>query len=152
MTLLKRLFFTKTSSGELILQNMEPSEHEHVLKIEVHEKNNKARVHESIPDMEYHIYDNKSARDLHGIHVVLTVYYNNTQSIGERFRLDTRPYELKNNFSAVLKWNPEDITKAIKSTEKIIREYVNKQFVFSESKNWEIQYYGLIRELYRKKG
>jgi hypothetical protein len=152
MTLLKRLFFTKTPSNELVMQTVQPSEHLHILKIEVHEKNTKVRIHESIPNMEYHIYDNKSARDLPGIHVVLTVYYSNTQNVGGRFRLDTKPTELKNNFSSVLKWNPEDTVKAIRSTEMSIQKDIGGQFVFSKLENWEIQYYGLIRELHRKNG
>lgn len=149
MLLQKRVFFTKTNSGELVSQSTQPSDSEHILAIETHQVGN-AGANEFIADVEYHLYDNWSATDLPGVHVVVTAKYNNKKKVGDRFRLDTRPYAFKNNFDAVLKWNPKDIVRAIALVENSIAEYIRNQFLFSVTKDWEIQYYGLIRELHRK--
>lgn len=148
MTLLERVYFTKTQSGELVSQTTPPNDAEHILTIEVHQQI--AENDTAIPNIEYHLYDNWSAPDLTGIHVVVTTRHNNSEMIGQRFRLDTRPHGLKNNFSAVLKWDPKDVVRAIAGIEVDIKDNVCGMLLFSRTKDWEIQYYGLIRELYRK--
>ena len=149
MPLRKKVFFTQTEARELVSEYTQPSDSNHILRIEAHQEISEG-TNDLIAPIEYHLYDNWSAPDLPKIHVVVTAYYNNSRKPGNRFRLDTRPHVLKNNFSAVLKWDPKLIVQALTNVEKSIAEYINNQFIFSTTKDWEIQYYGLIRELYRK--
>ncbi len=148
MLKLKTRFITK-ERNKIIIKGLPPKNEIPHLKIEVYQRINEAASNMRTP-LEYHIYDDKATKDLPGVHVVVTVN-NGSKNTARLFSLETRPFSLEKNFKPILTWRPEDIAKAIQNMEfENFASILGDNMVFSNSKDWEIQYYGLILDLYRK--
>ncbi len=140
-------YFAKIDTN-VILKTKRFGEHHKELKIEF-VPGDGAVKNDFTPKIAYHLYDTQATAHLAGIHVVLTCDYSTTL-LGEKFRLDTRPFDINNVYTSLLLWEPKDVVYAISQVELQMKHVLRGTLLFSESLDWEVQYYGLIRELARK--
>ena len=146
MQLIHTFYLMKTDGG--MVCNTSPYDEDiHQLKIETFID---ATVGDkTIPRVQYKLHDSRATKDLDAIHVILSCNYSSI-NLGDKFRMETSPVAIKNDYTKILIFHPIDVVEAIEIAEKkFIKEY-NLPPIFSISPNSDIQYHGLIRELARK--